>query len=238
MMKRQLHSVFSNALLVARKPQLLRRGNNPFTWAIQRAIAEYKFESVRVDEVELVSFLTGSSPEKSKALLAKSSASVPLLYLLVRALQPEIVVETGVEAGSSSSSILLALEENARGNLYSIDLPSEKRFEDGNIYQIREVGHMVPHDLRYRWNLVLGDAREELPPLLARLGVIDMFIHDSLHTEKHMMWEYETAWPRLRQGGVLLSHDISVSFLQFARQAGRTFKCCGVTSTKYGGITK
>jgi len=237
-MKRQLHSVFSNALIVARKPQLLKRGDNPFMWPIQRAIAEYRFESVRVNEIELVSFLTGFSPEKSRTLLDKPSASVPLLYLLVRALQPEVVVETGVGAGCSSSSILLALEENARGHLHSIDLPSEKRFEDGNIYQIREVGCAVPDDLRHRWNLVLGDARDKLPPLLARLGVIDMFIHDSLHTEKHMMWEYETAWPHLRQGGVLLSHDISVSFLQFARKAGRTFKCCGATSTKYGGITK
>ena len=202
-MKRQLHSIFSNALIVTRKPQLLKRGSNPFRWAIQRAIAEYKFESVKVDEIELVSFLTGCSLEKIKSL-SISSASIPLLYLLVRALQPRIVVETGVAAGHSSSSILLALKENGQGDLYSIDLPSKKRLEDGNIYQAKEAGYAVPYKLRHRWNLIFGDARDELSPLLARLGEIDIFIHNSLHTEKHMMWEYETAWTQLRRGGTAL----------------------------------
>jgi len=45
-----------------------------------------------------------------------------LLYAMVRALKPEVVVETGVANGVSSSFILKALDRNSRGRLYSIDL--------------------------------------------------------------------------------------------------------------------
>ena len=44
--------------------------------------------------------------------------------------------------------------------------------------------------------------------MLSRLDGIDMFHHDSLHTWEHMTWEYETALPCLRQGGVLSSDDV------------------------------
>ena len=35
-----------------------------------------------------------------------------------------------------------------------------------------------------------------------------MFHHDSLHTFRHMTWEFETAFPHLTAGGVLSSDDI------------------------------
>src|SRR5262245_22506164 len=45
-----------------------------------------------------------------------------LLYLLTRAFRPEVFVETGVLNGFSSAFILLAMEHNHAGTLYSIDL--------------------------------------------------------------------------------------------------------------------
>ncbi|MER3421200.1 MAG: hypothetical protein C4290_12070 [Chloroflexota bacterium] len=70
-------------------------------------------------------------------------------------------------------------------------------------------GFLVPPALRPRWTLILGDARDELPPLLRRLGTIDVFFHDSDHRYAHMMWEYTTVWPHLAAGGLLISDDIS-----------------------------
>ena len=46
-----------------------------------------------------------------------------------------------------------------------------------------------------------------LPAVLQDVGMIDIFIHDSLHTYDHMLFEYRTAWPHLRPGGILLSDD-------------------------------
>jgi predicted O-methyltransferase YrrM len=122
------------------------------------------------------------------------------LYLLVRSLLPEVVVETGVCYGESSAYILQALNENRRGVLYSIDL--------GNSADEPPSDFFVPKHLKERWHLIIGDCKQELPTLLASLEQIDLFHHDSLHTYEHMMWEYDTALPHLSHGGVLSSHDV------------------------------
>jgi hypothetical protein len=48
----------------------------------------------------------------------------PVLYVCIRALKPQIMVETGVSSGSSTHYILKAMELNGQGKLYSIDLPN------------------------------------------------------------------------------------------------------------------
>ena len=57
---------------------------------------------------------------------------VLLQYMAIRAFQPEIVVETGVANGVSSSYILLALQKNERGALYSIGLTTPNTFQLGS----------------------------------------------------------------------------------------------------------
>jgi len=69
-------------------------------------------------------------------------------------------------------------------------------------------------------NLLIGDSHGLLLPLLARLGTIDVFIHDSLHNYDHMLWEYRTAFPFLRPGGLLFSDDAAwnSAFPEFCRE--------------------
>jgi predicted O-methyltransferase YrrM len=145
-----------------------------------------------------------------------------MLYLLVRKYRPEIVVETGVARGISSAYILCAMKENGVGQLYSIDLPAQQAaveenagrethrytLSDGQTHKHYEIGHLVPEYLKDRWTLILDDARVALPALMEKLQNIDFFYHDSLHTYDHMKFEFETAWPRLRDGGLLLSDDV------------------------------
>lgn len=133
----------------------------------------------------------------------------PAIYSLVRLLKPRVIVETGVADGVTSSYILRALEDNGEGRLYSIDLPS------GLLPEGRSPGWIVDEALRKRWDLRVGDAAELLPPLLAELGEIDMFLHDSLHTYAHMTLEYRVAWPRLKPGGLFLSHDVGQNWAFF-----------------------
>jgi predicted O-methyltransferase YrrM len=124
------------------------------------------------------------------------------IYSLVRAMRPGVVVETGVCYGASSAYILEALKDNGHGVLYSIDL--------GNAADEPPNDFFVRPALRNRWRLIIGDSKQELPRLLARLGQIDLFHHDSLHTYEHMTWEYETAFPYLSRNGVLSSHDVRI----------------------------
>lgn len=145
-----------------------------------------------------------------------------ILYLTTRALKPEVVVETGVASGRSSSAILLALAKNDFGKLYSIDLPQHYSSvapetyltPEGNtelkgfVPEGREPGWLVPSRLRSRWELILGDSKVELPKLLAQLPKLDIFYHDSDHSYESMMFEFEQAWPKIPAGGLLLSDDI------------------------------
>lgn len=135
-------------------------------------------------------------------------------YAAVRALAPDCVVETGVANGVSSSYLLLALQKNRRGSLHSIGLADPAFLPPG-----KDPGWLVPQWLRAPWQVHLGDAREVLPRLLAQLGRIGIFIHDSLHTYEHMMWEFEIAYPHLLAGGILISDDAlwNNSFRDFAR---------------------
>ena len=142
-----------------------------------------------------------------------------ILYSLVRHLKPTIIVETGVCNGVSSYIILKALAENGKGKLYSIDLPEIEGNQDDNVFwegkggaavpEQEQSGWIVPENMRANWDLRLGNSFEILPVLLEELGSIDMFIHDSEHSFECMTFEYETSWPFINEGGVLLSDDVA-----------------------------
>ena len=133
------------------------------------------------------------------------------LYLLIRSLKPDIMIETGVSSGESSSYILQAMRDNNKGKLYSIDLPAAI-VEKGLTTIIPEgesSGWAIPEYLRDRWEINLGSSEELLLPLLKKLEKIDIFFHDSLHTYDHMFFEYTTSWDFIKKNGVLISDDIA-----------------------------
>jgi predicted O-methyltransferase YrrM len=115
---------------------------------------------------------------------------------------PDRVVETGVARGLTSAAILHAMRENRRGTLYSIDLPPL------TAEWARQSTAAVAPELRGRWQYIRGSARRRLPPLLRELGSIDIFLHDSLHTYSHMLFEFDLAWQAITAGGLLVSDDI------------------------------
>ena len=128
------------------------------------------------------------------------------LYAVVRALKPGVVVETGVASGISSAHILRALAANGKGTLYSIDLPNVQ--EGSAVPEGRTSGWMVPEALRGRWTLRIGDSRRLLPDLLRALDHVDVFLHDSDHSYENMWFEFEQAFPRLADRGLLMSDDV------------------------------
>lgn len=124
-------------------------------------------------------------------------------WCATRHLQPRRVVETGVARGIVTRTILEALAHNGDGRLWSIDMPVLLHPELAS-----EVGVAVPADGRERWTLVTGTSRRQLRPLLAQLGSIDLFVHDSLHTERNVRFELDHAWPALAAGGVAIVDDV------------------------------
>jgi predicted O-methyltransferase YrrM len=125
-----------------------------------------------------------------------------LCYLSCRLIHPEVVIETGVAYGVSSAFILKALQENDCGTLHSIDLPPL------SIGYEKFWGIAVPDELQDRWRLHRGSSARVLPRLLQETSTVDLFVHDSLHTHRNMRREFDTIWPHLRNGGLLLADDV------------------------------
>jgi len=143
--------------------------------------------------------------------------AVSAYYVIVRLLKPAVIVETGGTPGNSSAFVLQALKENDHGELHTVDLPPQGDFvgyegHGGWLHEQMPAGQhsgwIIPHSLRSRHHQHLGDAKVELPRLLEELGEIDVFIHDSDHSYEHMQWEFATAWPHVRAGGLILSDDV------------------------------
>ena len=123
-----------------------------------------------------------------------------LLYGLCRAIQPRIVVETGVAYGRSSALMLQALESNGNGVLHSIDLTPAS--------QADLVGSLVPAELNERWRFHRGATKQVLPGLLTEAGEVDLFVHDSRHTYRNILRELRTARPHLARPGIVVADDI------------------------------
>jgi predicted O-methyltransferase YrrM len=134
------------------------------------------------------------------------------LYGLTRWLRPAVVVESGGFIGMSSAFILKALadEKLTTAKLYSIELSAEC-----------EQGALVPEQLRLQFVPMRGKVedflkREQLP------SPIDMFLHDSSHSYRHMLWEFRQFWPHLGDGGLLVSHDVQMN-AAFPEFVARTY---------------
>src|SRR5215467_7589649 len=132
---------------------------------------------------------------------------VRAIWHIVRHLRPVRIVETGVARGFTSRAILEALQQNGAGHLWSIDLPPALKPELHG-----QVGAAVPDRLRHRWSYIKGSSVQRLPGLLSQLGQIDLFVHDSRHTERNVRFELDRAWAALRPGGVLVVDDVDANW--------------------------
>jgi len=199
---------------------------------------ERGFESFR-HEMSAEMSGAGARSTEAPSIGATGIEDGAILYALTRALRPSLVIETGTASGVSSLFFLAALERNRHGRLLSIDLPfrqsganavplvqgSEPNEGVTPIPPGRETGWIVPESLRGRWELRLGDARELLPAAVEEEAP-QLFFHDSLHTREHMLFEYETIWPRLAAGSVIASDDVFAghdAIASFASNVGRPF---------------
>jgi len=123
-----------------------------------------------------------------------------LLYVLVKSKKPQLLVETGVANGVSTSAIMSALEEdNSSGSLNSFDiLPETKEAYLG----------------KGKWIFHLLDKKRTHKQLSVAVGnspLVDIWLHDSNHGYRWQKFEYLLALSRLKEDGVLISDDIDAS---------------------------
>jgi predicted O-methyltransferase YrrM len=129
-------------------------------------------------------------------------------YALVRAAQPDHVVETGTHLGLGSCAIAAALLRNGHGRLTTIDIDSES-------------GHLIGEP----WGKVIDRRIGSSTDLLAKLTDIDMFLHDSLHTYDYETKELAAVESNLRVGAIILSDNAheSSALSEWSERTGRHY---------------
>lgn len=128
-----------------------------------------------------------------------------VFWCAIRHMNPQRVLETGVARGVTSVLALRAMSQSTRygaGRLWSIDLPP---MMSGWHEQSRI---LVDEQAWPDWTYIRGSSRRTMNSTCAAMRSIDIFIHDSLHTPQTMRYEFETAWPFVRDGGLLISDDV------------------------------
>jgi hypothetical protein len=164
-----------------------------------------------------------AGPESFKEWNDGDAGLVRAIWCLTRHLRPKKVVETGVAHGVTSRFVLEALERNGDGHLWSIDLPPLER-----VWR-NQVGAAVGDRYSDRWSYIRGSSRRRLPELLSHLGQIDLFIHDSLHSERNVRFELDRAWAALRPDGAIVVDDVDANngFRSFTQTfSGHQFLIC------------
>jgi hypothetical protein len=148
--------------------------------------------------------LTQRMAAQRRAMLARglsadfSDRESELLYLLVRMLEPETVVEISPCHGYSTNYLVAGLHANGRGHLHSYELPGTV---DGRPVEevIREsLLEGLPQSLL---SVHLGDVRD------ADVPAADLLLIDSSHEDHFAAWLLTTQVPRAR---VVVQHDLVV----------------------------
>lgn len=200
-----------------------RRGRGDFSLAKERDVFDDTVDVLAAvlgrDRPEVAEATAGLwMPDRIEHDHTAWKSRLPLLTILgtcTRLLRPEILIETGVERGFSSATILAALETNQYGRLHSIDLPPLG--EDPTSF----TGAVVPPRFKARWELHIGPSRQLLPRILEHVPGVDVFLHDADHTYASQLDEFRTVWPALRPGGLLLCDDVwNAAFSDFCAEVG------------------
>ena len=141
-------------------------------------------------------------------------------YAIVRALQPDNVVETGTALGLGSCVIAAALLRNGHGRLTTIDIDQDS-------------GYLIDTP----WSSVIDRRIGSSVDELAKMRDVDMFLHDSLHTYEYETKELAAVEANLRADAIVLSdnaHD-SLALSHWAQQSGGTTCSSGNSLSTTGG---
>lgn len=129
-------------------------------------------------------------------------------YALVRAAQPDHVVETGTHLGLGSCAIAAALLRNGHGRLTTIDID-------------RDAGYLVGEP----WSAVVDRRTGASVDVVAELRDVDLFLHDSLHTYEYETQELSAVEPNLCDDAIVLSDNAheSSALADWAERSGRRY---------------
>lgn len=141
-----------------------------------------------------------------------SKDEVRSMYAIICSRKPDIVIETGMGPGVSTTAILWAMK--GAGKLISIDPGVPYGRGD------REIGFVIPNRLKSNLEHVKGLSTAKLKPVLASLSKVDVFFHDSDHSYENVIFELKSVWPKVKGDPCILidNYDWSDAPVDFAKE--------------------
>lgn len=134
-------------------------------------------------------------------------------YVFVRALKPQVVVETGVDKGLGACVLTSALKRNKleghEGKYYGTDIKAK-------------AGYLLSGDYATFGSILYGDSIESLNQLDCK---IDLFINDSDHSAEYEAMEYQAIEHKLSERAIILGDntDLTDALLNFSLRTNRHF---------------
>ncbi len=194
-------------------------------WATTRNPAAWA-ESVRVCDALRAEAQPKVAELEALGVRMGGAGSLELLYFLARVLRPQLVLETGVAAGWSTTALLRALQDNGQGHLLSSDFPYF-RIPDAERY----VGHLVPAVLKGRWTLRTKGDRKNLPELLTPGSTVQLVHYDSDKSRGGRAFFITSLRGHMDESTVLVVDDINDDLFFSELADGRS----DVAVFEYGG---
>src|SRR5258708_13895266 len=96
---------------------------------ISRFLEEPFDDADFAEHIRKIRNILGSAAISTADLYAKK---VLIQYAIVRALKPDVMLETGIANGVSSSYLLLAMEKNQKGHLHSVEIARSNVLLEGH----------------------------------------------------------------------------------------------------------
>jgi hypothetical protein len=160
-----------------------------------------------------------------KGLLPKDTGgggNEALLFFLIKLINAKKVLETGVEAGASSQSILKALSINGGGMLYSSDLAF--------ILKEDQVGKLVSSEFYDSWVLKRKGDKENIPKIYEKETNFDLIYYDSEKSYEAKKWFYKEI-EKKQLPKILVYDDIDRDsfFCEIVRSSNHKYRVFGNT---------
>ena len=110
-----------------------------------------------------------------------------------------------------------------------------------NYYHIpkgEKSGWVIPTELKGRWDVLIGLSEKLLLNVINKVGSIELFFHDSDHSKRNMLFEFDTIWPHLKENGIIVSDDINLNdaFKEFCNK--NVFNRAAIYNGSLGAIIK
>jgi hypothetical protein len=167
------------------------------------------------DDAEFKSHIAGLLPTHSDRYRTDPEPHVGrrmVWYAIVRAIKPEVVVETGVDQGMGAVVLCAALKRNASegyaGQYFGTEINPL-------------AGHFLKGEYAKFGKILYGDSLKSLETL----EKIDLFINDSDHSASYERAEYELVRNKLTPHAIVLGDNSHVTseLAEFSMRHGRRF---------------